>query len=49
MRTTVVGVSVPIDLLLEVDEFRGDTPRSHVIVKALKDLLKREGGRGDSG
>ncbi len=45
MPAAKVSISLKPDLLMLVDELKGDIPRSRFIVRRLEDALKREGSK----
>ena len=37
-----MGASISVDLIRELDQFRGEIPRSRVIERALRQFLERK-------
>jgi metal-responsive CopG/Arc/MetJ family transcriptional regulator len=48
-RTEKLGITLPISLLQEIDNKRGDIPRSKYIRRAVESYLKAKGSRVKSG
>jgi metal-responsive CopG/Arc/MetJ family transcriptional regulator len=48
-RTEKLGITLPVSLLQEIDENRGDIPRSKYIRRAVEGYLKAKGSRSKSG
>ena len=48
-RTEKLGITLPISLLQEIDNKRGDIPRSKYIRRAIENYLKSKGSRVKSG
>ena len=41
-RLAFLGTSINVNLIREVDQFRGEIPRSRIIERALRQFLERE-------
>jgi metal-responsive CopG/Arc/MetJ family transcriptional regulator len=48
-RTEKLGITLPMPLLQEMDNKRGDIPRSKYIRRAVESYLKAKGSRVKSG